>query len=159
MIGSPCGTLRNLLRLPLPILHDPNVLPSSYSVKLRENEEREKHPARRGKKFEFSNVEFDLQSANIKVRRVPPGNGKGQGLSQNGDMERREVPAAPRALAEALGIRLEFVRGVSSTVTSSQERRQFCFIAHGRESFSETLLQEVPSGRAALLLGDEVQRF
>lgn len=69
------------------------------------------------------------------------------------------MPAAPRALAEALGIRLEFVRDVSSAVTSSQERRQFCFIAHGRESFSETLLQEVPSGRAALPLGDEAQRF
>jgi len=68
------------------------------------------------------------------------------------------MPAAPRALAEALGIRLEFVRGVSSTVTSSQER-QFCFIAHGRESFSETLLQEVPSGRAALPPEDNVQRF
>lgn len=66
------------------------------------------------------------------------------------------MPAAPRALVEALGIRLEFVRGVSS-VTSSQERRQFCFIAHGRESFSETLLQEVPLGRAALPLGDEVR--
>lgn len=69
------------------------------------------------------------------------------------------MPAAPRALAEALGIRLEFVRGVSSAVTSSQERRQFCFIAHGRESFSETLLQEVPLGRAALPPGEEIQRF
>lgn len=69
------------------------------------------------------------------------------------------MPAAPRALAEALGIRLEFVRGVSSAVTSSQERRQFCFIAHGRESFSETLLQEVPLGHAALPPGEEIQRF
>lgn len=79
--------------------------------------------------------------------------------SERGHGTEREVSAAPRALAVALGIRLEFVRGVSSAVTSSQERRQFCFIAHGRESFSETLLQEVPSGRAALPPGDEVQRF
>lgn len=43
-----------------------------------EKGEREGHPTWRGKKFEFSNVEFDLQSANIKVRRVPLGTGTGR---------------------------------------------------------------------------------
>lgn len=103
----------------------------------------------RGKKFEFSNVEFDLQSANIKVRRVPHGNeGLGFGTRTRHDEKRGACRASCISRgALALGIRLEFVRGVSSVVTSSQERRQFCFIASGRESFSETLLQEVPLGR------------
>lgn len=105
----------------------------------RKRREREETPfprnAQRGKKFEFSGVEFDLQSANIKVRSaVRPG--KGRGNSERGHDDEREVLTAPRALAEAprRRIRLEFVRGVSSAVTSSQKRRQFCFIAYGRAS-------------------------
>jgi len=56
------------------------------------NGKEEGHPGWRGKKFEFSNVEFDLQSANIKVRCMPLGNGKGQGLPRNGDTEERCLP-------------------------------------------------------------------
>jgi hypothetical protein len=55
----------------------------------------------RGKKFEFSSVEFDLQSANIKVRPAPSGN-EGPVLATRTRTTRQgEVLAAPRALAEA----------------------------------------------------------
>lgn len=56
---------------------------------------------RRGEKrsLNFPSVEFDLQSANIKVRPVPPGN-EGPGFGTR-TRARGEVQAAPRALAEA----------------------------------------------------------
>lgn len=118
--------------------------------------------ARRGEErsLNFPSVEFDLQSANIKVRPVPPGNRR-TGLRNEDTSTRRGAGRASCISrgASALGIRLEFVRVVSSIVTSSQERRQFCFIASGRESFSETLLQEVPPGRLVLSSGDEIQPF
>lgn len=151
-LTAPFGNL-----LPSLILRDP---PTSYPRPTVLNSVR---PAR-GRDIQHGeerSLNFPTSSLTCRVLIlkfvVPATTGRAKPSSEQGHgMERG---AAPHALAEALGIRLEFIRDVSSAVTSSQERCQFCFIAHGRESFSETLLLEVPSGRVALPPGDEIQRF